>query len=449
MRGYSSKVPTEETFASELSWFLEPSVRRRMWALMVFLQGSLVDCEQLQARCLSGGIEHILCNVLKLAPIWVKYGEMDSLINDGVWCPSHGQLAGAALACLSSVVPLRSVTSNADAYGPGDRDIKDLLSTRLLSMGLDNGGKGICEQPALQWLCLHIAGSVMAHMDPEGADGNMVSTLSPGIKKTIVRALYQCIQCSLQSHGGSVKGLTIVSSEEPLFSHLNTSLLNNPVTMSLVLDALACIGSTHLILYGNDKASVAGIPGKGNVFGPGCIVRTGSSQLSAGHRPRRGMSHDRSFNDDDNFLTLPEIFKWIAEHGAKQHPIVTASLCRFFGRIMPVSGDGGTAPAVVTNSVSLEVITSIILKCLNKISASQGNESILVIAMIALWGILHRSAKAKAAVKDTALYRLIQEPASVDLGLVNELSICAYNALQKLLCGEESTSQQNDYLNQW
>lgn len=48
MRGYAVDAKKTEigVTAAESKWYLEPSARRRMWASLVFLQGALLNCNE-------------------------------------------------------------------------------------------------------------------------------------------------------------------------------------------------------------------------------------------------------------------------------------------------------------------------------------------------------------------------------------------------------------------
>lgn len=203
--------------------------------------------------------------MLKLVPVWLKCGTVDEKSFDSVWSPSFGNLAVAALACLAALMHhTRLNTSPVVSAGEHEAANSDLYVIRLLSLGLDNGGTGVGTPLVMQWLSLQISGAFL--LGPPACSG--VSTpVSPPTKTLIVRSLYRSIQSNLESHSSSFNSgrnsledkyrQTCTNKGGPdLLSHLNFALLSNQMTMSLAVDVLACVGSTHVYITGRDLSLI-------------------------------------------------------------------------------------------------------------------------------------------------------------------------------------------------
>ena len=355
-----------------------------------------------------GGLDHVLCDLLKFIPVWLKCGSIDDRAPESIWCPSFGNLAAAVLACLAALVHHnRLMVTSGLSVGDHDAVNVELCATRLLSLGLDNGGVGVGIPLVMQWLSLQVTGAVML-LNPANCMGASTPISTP-TQALIVRSIYRSIQNNLESHG-STHNIGILNSLEDKYKpkgtaakeaplgHLNFMLLSNPVTMSLAVDVLACIGSTYLHLNGRENAT-GGVAGKGHLKGSACTVFSGSSLGGNSATRTRSSAHSRKADGGDvDFLSLPDIIKWLTERTVRDRILFSASISRFIGRLS--SGNSKSVCAAATSEVTLGAITDIVSGCL----CSEGGgaqDSVLLIALVALWTIVHSSEKAKAVVKSS------------------------------------------------
>ena len=396
-------------------------------------------------------MEHLLATILKLSPVWMTCSTLDVLDHRG-WCPSHADLVSVGLSCLSSLLYKRTSSHPSiaaeDNYSAANRDLKDIYLCRLLSLGLQ--AETSLELLALRWLSISIANSVASKVVESESEGLVATVLSPSIKRGLVRTLYQCIQYCLQSLRDPVsqsvnnpdKLKAFLSDKEGVICRqLNPVLLNNPVTLSLILDTLAAIGCTHSNLY-NGEGVNRGKPGIGRVTGAGCVVKSISSQCSDNNRRGARFSTATRVNDkkdDEDFLPIPEFVQWLAEIGTRKHKILIISLCRFVGRLFDTSINSQiTIPAVASSEKTLTSLVDIIIKYITTNELKLADRIVMLHSMVALWRIVHNSEKAKSLVKSTKLCSVLVdsslvEKCSKDVDSVSDLVVEAYYALHRLL----------------
>lgn len=375
------------TQESGSKWYLAPIDRSSLWSCLLLLQGILLDSSAMQFYCRQHGLGDFLERCTNAMSTWASVGSVDRGYVEDVfyrntthWCPSHGQIATAALSCMSSLLYREQMEEDEDVPSR-DSTVSSLLTNALKAPNSAIAAAGRCR--ASQWLSMSLVSSILRPVAWEESDlvapkrPELLGTISSTRRKLFMRSLYAAVQSYLESllhssHAGNASVKTADSTD--MFSGLNAhATLSEPVVLAQTLDILSSLASVTFPKAPTSEDSTLG---------------SGPSQS----------------------LPWPDLVAWLRDVQGARGSALSVSLSRLIGRIDAAPGAATKKLSPLSSSdAALDTLIGYLLDeddgsivdawTTNGSDRNSARDLAVAAAAVGLWSIAHRSEQAKAVLR--------------------------------------------------
>lgn len=407
------------------NWYLSPIDRSSAWACLLLLQGILLDSATMQSYCRQRGLEDLLGKCLCAFSTWSATEAVDRgcvndmLCNRNIWCPSHGQVATAALSCLSSLLYHEKLGDEEGETLPS----RDATVSSLLMHALASPSGSLSRSRASQWLSMSLVSSILRPVT--WLQGNIIApkraqalgTVSIARRKLFMRSVYGAVQSYLESrlHPSQTQQATHGDSAADMFSGLNVQVtLSEPIILAQILDVLSSLATSAFPKTASEDC-----------FG------------QAQQQP----------------VPWPDLVSWLRDVQGTRGSTVSVALSRLIGRIDSIAGASASQTKKLSplssSHAALDTLIGYLLDFDSKSiidvwsgePSDQGSTRDLTVAAsaVALWSIAHRSEQAKAVLRQRrpelldALQRFDEQRPSVAAALRTSPSLPGEKSLVALV----------------